>query len=100
VTNLLDIKEFLLWIAVSGGAAVLFSWVAEQVGWFQKQVPKTKWWISMLGSVVLAVGAKLIIDFVPAETLAAIAPYFAIVAAVVVSFVANQVAHALDPNKK
>lgn len=96
----MTLEQFLLWLITGGGAVSLFSWICEQIPQFQVLAPKAKWWIQLIGSVVLACLAKVILNFVPAEVIAAIAPYFQIVAGIVTVFLTNQVYHKyLDPSR-
>lgn len=92
-----SLMNTLIWLATGGGAVIVLSWVSERIPAFQALQPQTRWWIQLIGSVVLAIGAKVLILNLPQSTLDAVAPYFETVAGIVLLFVANQVAHTLDP---
>lgn len=96
----MSVNEFLLWLAMSGGAAIAVSWIAEQIPQFQNLTATAKRWTMFGGSALMAIGAYAILTYVPAELLSQIAPYFAIVAGLFGTFFLNQVAHVNDPNKK
>lgn len=95
----MTLQEFFVWIASGGGSVALLSWIAERIPQFQKLTANMKMLVMALGSVLLAVLAKLAIDFVPAETINALAPYFGVVYGVVLIFLQNQAAHLLDKGK-
>lgn len=92
-----SLMNTLIWLATGGGAVIVLSWVSERIPAFQVLQSQTRWWIQLIGSVVLAIGAKVLILNLPQSTLDAVAPYFETVAGIVLLFVANQVAHTLDP---
>lgn len=96
----MTITEFLTWLALSGGSAAAVSWIAEQIPQFQQLTVAAKKWIMFIASALVSVGAYAALTYVPVDILAAIAPYFAIVAGLFVTFFLNQVAHLVDPNKK
>jgi len=95
--NLID---FLTWVASSGGAAVLLAFVLERIPAFQALAGEVKSWLTLGLTIVLALGAYAILTYVPAGILAALAPWFAVVGAVVTTWLAAQGAHAVDPARK
>jgi uncharacterized membrane protein len=77
----MDISQFLVYLA-GVGAVFVISWLFE--GWQGYQTlanPRTKQLIFFAACAVVAIGAQLVIVFVPPAVLTVIAPYFAIVAA-------------------
>lgn len=95
----MNLNDFLVYL-MGGGAVVLMSWVSEKSPWFQKQTTDVKWWIQMIGSVIVALTAWGIVTFLPKEILNEIAPAFAVVAGIVSMFITNQLAHKADPGRK
>lgn len=77
----MTINDFLVYLTGVGVVAVI-SWLFEDWKWYQALVGKTKQLVFFLACVLVAVGAQLVIVFVPQAILSQIAPYFAIVAAI------------------
>lgn len=73
----LELNQVLVWLA-AGGSLVAISWCAENWGWFQKLEGNKKRLAMWASASVLGMAALAITTYVPAETLAAIAPYFKI----------------------
>ena len=79
----MTLMDFLTLLITAGGAALVASWVLERMKWYKAIVdPENKRWVFFGACVVLSLGAYCVITFVPSYILLAIAPYFAIVAAV------------------
>jgi len=96
----MTLEETLIWLVSGGGAASIASWILERIPWYQQQSSETRRWIFVIVSLVLAVGAYAVIQFVPQETIDIIAPWFAVIAGVAVPILAGQAAHYLDPARK
>lgn len=93
----MTLPEFLTWLASAAGATVALSFVAERIPAFQALAPEVKSYVMLGGSVALALVAYAVLAFVPAETLAQLAPWFQVVYGVVGAWIANQMAHKADP---
>ncbi len=93
----MKLTDFLIWLTSAAGASAALSFIAERVPAFQRLSPAHKSLFHLAGSVALALAAYAILTYVPPDVLAQIAPVFQIVAAVVGSWLANQVAHRADP---
>lgn len=93
----MSLIEFLTWIATSGGAAGIMSFILERLGVFQNLPPERKSLVVLAGSLVLAITAYLILTYVPQETLDQIAPIFAIIYGVAYTWISSQVLHFVDP---
>jgi hypothetical protein len=93
----MDLREFLIWLASSAGAGVALSFIAERIPAFDNLPSATKSYVHLGGSLLLALGSYAVITYVPAATLDALLPWFQIVAAVVGTWAANQLAHKADP---
>ena len=79
----MSLNDFLMLLLTAGGAALVASWVLERMKWYKAIVnPENKRWVFFGACVVLSLGSYCVITFVPPYVLLAIAPYFAIVAAV------------------
>ena len=96
---MLTFEQFLASLAGGVGASALLSWITERIPAFQSLSSNVKWWIELIGTVGIAVGAYAISVYVPTETLTALAPWFSVVALAFASFKANQAAHRIDPSR-
>ena len=76
-TNLID---FLTWIVYGGGGAIAVSWILEKMPWYQEKPSgiKQNIYFGIVSGFTLIVYA--ILNYVPAEVLAMIAPWFGIIA--------------------
>ena len=76
-TNLID---FLTWIVYGGGGAIAVSWILEKMPWYQEKQSDVKQniYFGIVSGFTLIVYA--ILNYVPAEVLAMIAPWFGIIA--------------------
>ena len=93
----MSLSQFLVFLASSGGAAVVFSFVAERIADFQKLTSDQRSYVILAGSIILAAGAYAVMAFVPQDNLAAAAPWFQVVAGVIATWLATQGAHQVDP---
>jgi hypothetical protein len=93
----ITLQQFLASLAGGSGAAAALSYLSERFPPFQKLSPLAKWWTQLLGTIGLAVGAYAISVYTPTETLASLAPWFAVVVGAVVAFKVNQATHNIDP---
>ena len=78
----MEVNEFLVWLASSGGAIIGFSWIAEWVPGWQLLQSHLKELYSFLGSAAIALVAWAVLTFVPADVLVAISQPFAMVSGV------------------
>ena len=76
-TNLID---FLTWIVYGGGGAIAVSWILEKMPWYQEKPSGVKQniYFGIVSGFTLIIYA--ILNYVPAEVLAMIAPWFGIIA--------------------
>ena len=76
-TNLID---FLTWIVYGGGGAIAVSWILEKMPWYQEKPSgiKQNIYFGIVSAFTLIIYA--ILNYVPAEVLAMIAPWFGIIA--------------------
>lgn len=95
----MELNEFLVWLT-AGGSVIAWSWIMEQVPWFQSLSVSAKKWVQLGGSVAIAIGALAVTMYVPKETLELIAPWFKLIAGLFGVIFVNQIAHAYDPNRK
>ena len=75
----MDTVQVLLWIATGGGAALIFSWVAERWAFYQALSPAWKQILYYLGVALLACLAYAGVQYIPADVIALIDPYVKIV---------------------
>lgn len=76
----LDIGAFLQWLIGGGGSILAVSWLLERMAWFQALSSNAKDNTIFGASVVVGGGALAVVNYVPANILSAIAPYFLVVA--------------------
>lgn len=93
-------NEILVWVTSGGGAAIIASFILERLAWFQAQTSEWRRVIFALVSAALGLGSYAVIQFVPPETLNAIAPWFLIAISLVVPILTGTVAHTFDPANK
>lgn len=93
----MTLPDFLTWLASAAGAAAALSFVAERIPAFTALAPDVKGYAMLIGSALLALAAYAVLAFVPAETLAQLAPWFQVIYGVAAAWIANQVAHKADP---
>jgi hypothetical protein len=92
----MSLNDFLVWLLSSGGNAIAASWILERIPWFQTLAANVKQTVFFVAVLALALGAFLVMHFVPAETLTAIAPYFGIVYATFTSVFLGTAFHQVD----
>lgn len=95
----MNFYDFLTWIVSAGGAAILFSWIVERIKGFQTLTSQTKFWITLVGTVILAVGAWFGMEYIPPEVFEEINPLFKIIYGTIIVFLGKEFAHALDKNR-
>ena len=93
----MGLNEFLLYAATGVGASALLSFITERWPLFQTWSPEARAYFSLIGSVLIALGAWAVLTYVPPDTLEQLRTPFQIVAGVVVAWLGNQFAHANDP---
>lgn len=76
------LSDFLVWLFAGGGSIAVISWIMERVKWFQTLTSEAREWLMFALSTVVGVGAYVVVNYVPAETLELVSPYFAIVASI------------------
>ncbi len=75
----MTINDFLVYLTGLGVVAVI-SWLFEGWNWYQNLIGRTKQVVFYLACVAVAIGAQLVIAFVPGAIIAMLSPYFAIAA--------------------
>lgn len=75
----MDTNQILLWVATGGGAALIFSWVAERVTAYQNLSTEWKQAVYYIGVGVLSVLAYAGIRHIPADVIAVIDPYVKVI---------------------
>lgn len=76
-TNLID---FLTWIVYGGGGAIAVSWILERMAWYQGKPSNVKQNIYFGIVSVFTLIIYAILNYVPAEVLATLTPWFGIIA--------------------
>ena len=85
----MDLSSFLVWLS-GAGALIAASWVLGQFAWYANLVEKTKQWVFFGLSLLFAGGSFAVTNYVSADVLSQIAPWFLIVAFVFVSIFINK----------
>ena len=93
--NFTDLAGFLNWVIYSGGGLMLSSWVLDRIPAFMKLSEKWKKFINFASSLVIVLGFFAVMNFVPAQTLTVIDPFFKIVLGFVTAYGAQQAYHRL-----
>lgn len=92
----LSLQDFLLWVGSTAGSGVVASFILERIQWFQSLAADAKKWVSVGTMSLLGVASFLTLNYVPAETLALIAPYFLIIASAFGSVFSGELFHKAD----
>jgi len=88
----MSINEFLSWVVYSGGGAILVSKLLELIPAFQTLASQLKWWINLVGVLVVVGGFYAVLTYVPVDLLATIDPWFKLLSAIVISYTGGQIA--------
>lgn len=75
-----NLVEFLTWIVYGGGSAIAVSWILEKLPWYQEKTAEAKRniFFGIVTTITLIIYAVL--NYVPDTVLAALTPYFGIIA--------------------
>lgn len=96
----MELNEFLVWVVSGGGAVGIASFVLERIPQFQDLTSGGRRAVFLGVAILLAFAAYGIVQYVPADVMAAIAPWFAIAAGIAAPILVGQGAHQLDPARK
>lgn len=91
-----DFASLLTWLIAGGGASAVVSWLAERSTWFQGLDARAKWVLMVVASCLIAIVAKLLLDFLPAQVFSAIEPYATVIIIIVSTYLTGQAAHGID----
>lgn len=92
----MDLTSFLTWLVASGGSISVVSWLFERMSWFQALTSEAKDYTIFGAAAAVSCGAMAIVAYVPAETLAAIAPYFLAVSSIFATVFIGKAFHRVD----
>lgn len=92
----MELNEFLMWVANSGGAIAIVSWAFERWPWYQTLGSDAKQWAFFGMSLGVTILAYLVLTYVPAEVLQGVAPYFMFAYATFTTVFAGQLFHKAD----
>lgn len=97
VQDVPPLVESLAWLATGAGAVaagLVIERLMERWTWFQQQLnAEQKWTVSAAISLVLSLGAKLALAYIPANVFAAVDPYWQIIGDAIAIWSASQAAH-------
>lgn len=80
-----DLVEFLSWFVYGGGGAILISWILERAPWYQEKPSNVKQNIYFGMVTIFTLIVYAIMTYVPADILAALTPWFGIIATAFIS---------------
>ena len=92
-TDTNSIISILGFLASGGAAGIVIQFLAQRSAWFQNLAARAKFFLVFGISVLVPVIAQLIIDFVPASTLATLQHYWPGVVTGLLFFIGSQVTH-------
>jgi uncharacterized membrane protein YfcA len=94
-----NISDFLFWIVNSGGSIAVVSYCLEYWKWYQDKEANIKKSLFFMFSCLVSVLAYLVLNYVPADVLNQIAPYFAMTYACFVTVFLGEGFHAVTKSK-
>lgn len=92
----MELNEVLYWLLNSGGSITVVSWLLERWAWYQEQDANKKEMVFFVLSALVSLVAMAIINFVPAEVLAQIAPVFQAIYGVFATVYLGKAFHKFD----
>lgn len=96
----MTLNEFLVWLASSGGASAVASWILERIPQYTALQSAIKQWVYFASCVVLTLASYLTLTYVPAEILSQIAPYFYMIGVIFASVFLGTGFHRIDRLQK
>lgn len=94
--QVMDLTAFLQWLIGGGGSIIAVSWLFERMKWFQALSPDGKDYTIFGAAVVVGCTALAVVTYVSPVILAAIAPYFLIIASTFVMVFIAKAFHRFD----
>jgi hypothetical protein len=91
-----ELLGFLQYLMLPAGAAVVASFILERISKFQDLESQIKQWVFFGLCGVLAIGAHLLVEYVPGHVFELIGPYFSIIASIFVAVFAGTLFHKVD----
>ena len=88
-----NFPEFMTWLATGAGAAVAFSWLAELFPAWHALEGDAKKLVSAGGSVLVALLAFFGLQYIPADVIAEIDPFFKLICGVLGVHFSGQLFH-------
>lgn len=89
-------NDVLVWLMSAAGAIACVSWAFERMSWFQNLSSEAKEWTMFAGSALVALAARAVVVYVPADMLTQIAPWFEMVVAIFVTLFLSKGFHKVD----
>lgn len=93
-TQLIPVLTWLMTVGAAVAGAMLVSFLSNRWPAFNAWSANTKFGIQAAASLILGLGARAILQYVPPETLAELQPWFLTVVMAVAPLLANQWTHA------
>ena len=91
-----DLTTFLNWLISGPGSILAVSWLLERMKWFQAMESNAKDYLTFGIAAVVGCAALAMVTYVPASTMAAIAPYFMILSSMFVTVFVMKTFHKAD----
>lgn len=92
----MDLKAFLQWLIGGGGSLIAVSWLLERLKWFQALSSDAKDNVIFVAAAIVGCTALAVVTYVSPVILAAIAPYFLILASTFVGVFIMKAFHKYD----
>ena len=95
----MGITDFLSWL-MGGGFLLAASWILERFPKYTALDSNIKEWIFFCVAAVLGIGTYAFSQYVPANVIQSIAPYFVVVASVFSYVFVGKIFHNVDANNR
>jgi hypothetical protein len=94
----MDLNQFLSWLSNSGGSIIVVSWILEQFDWWQVQTAKAKKFMFFGFCLLVSVLAYVGLNYIPADILKFMEPYFLMAYAVFGTVFIGESFHKINKN--
>lgn len=95
-----DLPSLLTWIAAGGGAMAVVSWLCNRWPWFLGQEGDKKSLLILGFSLIVAIIAKLLLTFLPADVMTWLSPLVAACIAVFMIWQSSQASYAIQKSAR
>jgi len=89
-----SLSAFLAWLGTGAGAVVAFSFLVEYIPAWHTLEEGSKKFLGAAGSALIALLAFLGLQYIPADVIASVDPYFKIIVGALAMYFSGQLFHA------